>query len=68
MSSTEPVTVTRGNRIRIVPEAGPERLMLVSHVEHHVIMLTEPCDCPQGMKYHAINCPALPGELQEASR
>lgn len=21
-----------------------------------------PCDCPAGMKYHALNCPAHPGE------
>ena len=36
-----PATVTKGDVIRIVPEKGPERVMLVSHVEHHIITLTD---------------------------
>ena len=36
-----PATVTKGDVIRIVPEAGPERVMQVSHVEHHVITLAD---------------------------
>jgi hypothetical protein len=34
-----PVTVKAGDRIRIIPEAGPERVMAVMHVEHHIITL-----------------------------
>lgn len=37
-------TVTKGDIIVIVPERGPRRRMLVSHVEHHIILLT---DVPQ---------------------
>ena len=40
-----PVTVTKGDVIRIVPESGPERVMLVAHVEHHIITLA---DIPEG--------------------
>ena len=36
------VTVTRGDAIRIIPGKGPERVMVVSHVEHHVITLSDP--------------------------
>jgi hypothetical protein len=36
-----PPTVTKGDTIRIVPESGPERLMQVSHVEHHIITLSD---------------------------
>jgi hypothetical protein len=39
------ITVRKGDVIRIVPERGPERVMIVSHVEHHVITLI---DHPQG--------------------
>ena len=39
---SEPVTVTKGDTIRIIPEKGPERVMVVSHVEHHVITLSDP--------------------------
>lgn len=39
-----PVTITKGDVIRIVPELGPERLMVVSHMEHHIITLTDPED------------------------
>ena len=35
-------TVTKGDTIRIIPDKGPERVMLVSHVEHHVITLSDP--------------------------
>ena len=35
-------TITEGDVIRIVPEKGPERVMKVSHVEHHVITLSDP--------------------------
>ena len=38
------VTVTRGDAIRIIPGKGPERVMVVSHVEHHVITLSDPAD------------------------
>lgn len=34
-------TVTKGDAIRIVPEKGPERVMLVAHVEHYVITLAD---------------------------
>lgn len=34
-------TVTKGDVIRIVPERGPERVMTVAHVEHHVITLAD---------------------------
>ena len=33
--------VTKGDTIRIVPERGAERVMLVAHVEHHIITLTD---------------------------
>ncbi len=37
--------VRRGTRIRIIPEAGPERVMVVMHVEHHIItMADDPLD------------------------
>ena len=35
-------TVTKGDTIRIIPDKGPERVMVVSHVEHHVITLSDP--------------------------
>jgi hypothetical protein len=37
-------TVTKGDTIRIIPDKGPERVMVVSHVEHHVITLSDPAD------------------------
>ena len=37
-------TVTKGDTIRITPDKGPERVMVVSHVEHHVITLSDPAD------------------------
>jgi hypothetical protein len=33
--------VTKGDVIRIIPERGPERVMVVAHVEHHVITLAD---------------------------
>lgn len=36
-----PVTVTKGDTIRIIPDRGPERVMAVSHVEHHIITLAD---------------------------
>jgi hypothetical protein len=33
--------VTKGDVIRIIPERGPERVMLVVHVEHHIITLAD---------------------------
>lgn len=36
-----PAAVAKGDVIRIIPEAGPERVMLVSHVEHHIITLAD---------------------------
>ena len=33
--------VTKGDVITIVPEQGPDRLMAVAHVEHHLITLTD---------------------------
>jgi hypothetical protein len=41
MSASPPVTVTKGDTIRIIPERGPERVMLVAHVEHHIITLAD---------------------------
>lgn len=60
--SGEP-TVTKDDVIRIVPEQGPVRVMRVAHVEHHIITLTEACDCPQGARYHANNCLLRPSAL-----
>ena len=37
--------ITKGDVIRIVPESGPERVMRVAHVEHHIITLA---DIPAG--------------------
>lgn len=37
-----PVTVTRGDVIRAVPDRGDARLMTVAHVERHLITLTDP--------------------------
>ncbi len=37
----ERVTVRKGDVIHIVPERGPERDMVVSHVEHHIITLID---------------------------
>lgn len=34
--------VSKGDLIRIIPEKGPERVMVVAHVEHHVITLADP--------------------------
>jgi len=36
-----PTRVARGDVIHIVPDAGPERRMLVTHVEHHIIALSD---------------------------
>lgn len=33
--------ITKGDVIRIVPERGPERVMTVAHVEHHIITLAD---------------------------
>ena len=41
---SEPVSVKRGDTITIIPDKGPERVMVVSHVEHHVITLSDPAD------------------------
>jgi hypothetical protein len=41
MTQIEPATVTKGDVIVIVPERGPRRRMLVAHVEHHLITLTD---------------------------
>ena len=35
------ITVAKGDIIRIVPDRGPERVMLVTHVEHHIITLAD---------------------------
>ena len=35
------LTVAKNDVIGIVPDAGPRRTMLVSHVEHHIITLTD---------------------------
>lgn len=35
------VSVAKGDVIRVVPERGPERLMLVAHVEQHIITLSD---------------------------
>lgn len=37
----KPVTIRRGDVIIIVPDRGPERKMVVNHVEHHVITLVD---------------------------
>lgn len=36
-----PAAVTKDDIIRIIPEKGPERVMRVSHVEHHIITLAD---------------------------
>jgi len=41
LNMVNPATVAKGDLIRIVPEAGPERLMVVAHVEHHIITLSD---------------------------
>lgn len=41
-SPPAPVSVTKGDVIRIVPDKGPERIMTVAHVEHHAITLAAP--------------------------
>lgn len=33
--------VAAGEIVRIIPKRGPERLMRVAHVEHHVITLSD---------------------------
>lgn len=33
--------VTKGDVIRIIPERGPERVMVVSHVERYAITLAD---------------------------
>ena len=35
------VSVKKGDQIRIIPERGPERVMEVAHVEHHIITLSD---------------------------
>jgi hypothetical protein len=40
-NESEIVTVKCGDTIHIVPEVGPERDMLVAHVEHHIITLVD---------------------------
>ena len=42
--SARRVTITKGDTIRIIPDKGPGRVMVVSHVEHHVITLSDPAD------------------------
>ena len=40
--STDPdnlEAIAKGGIIRIIPDLGPERVMRVSHVEHHIITL-----------------------------
>lgn len=44
------VSVTKGDTIRIIPERGPERLMAVAHVEHHVITLSDPGSSEEGQQ------------------
>lgn len=34
-------TIEKGDVIYIIPDVGPERTMIVSHVEHHVITLRD---------------------------
>jgi hypothetical protein len=34
-------SVKKGDLIRIIPERGPERHMIVAHVEHHIITLSD---------------------------
>jgi hypothetical protein len=48
--STSQKTITKGDVIRIIPEAGPERVMTVAHVEHHIITLADipATDEPEG--------------------
>lgn len=36
-----PVTVKKGDTIKLIPDSGPEYVMKVAHVEHHIITL---CD------------------------
>lgn len=36
-----PQSVTKGDVITIVPERGPQRRMLIAHVEHHIITLAD---------------------------
>jgi hypothetical protein len=58
--------ITRGDTIRIRPDKGPERVMTVSHVEHHIITLSDPahlqsCGClVNDAGAHRKGCPDHP--------
>jgi len=34
-------TIQKNDVIRIIPDVGPTRLVIVVHVEHHIITLTD---------------------------
>ena len=38
--------VAKGDTIRIIPEHGADRVMVVAHVEHHIITLIDPREAP----------------------
>lgn len=41
-SDAETPAIIKGKTVRIIPERGPERVMVVNHVERHVITLADP--------------------------
>lgn len=47
-AEAETSALFKGKPVRIIPERGPERVMLVSHVEHHVITLADPREAAEG--------------------
>jgi hypothetical protein len=47
------ITVKKADVIRIVPDLGPERIMIVAHVEHHVITMADHPDPPAESEFPA---------------
>jgi hypothetical protein len=43
---TDITRIAQGDTITIVPEQGPERVVVVTHVEHHVILLADHPEFP----------------------
>lgn len=43
-AEAEKPSIVKGKAVRIIPERGPERNMIVSHVEHHAVTLTDPAE------------------------
>lgn len=47
-SEAETPGIFKGKTVRIIHERGPERLMVVNHVERHVITLADPDEAAEG--------------------